>query len=62
MGAWYGSLPLFLGYLNSMDKTSNIKLTIKIASDTETEIFDLKLNLVEVEIGVDVFTKSANSL
>ena len=45
-----------------MDKTGNIKLTIKIASDTETEIFDLKLNLVEVEIGVDVFTKSANSL
>ena len=55
------SLPLFLGYLNSMDKTGNINFTMKIVSDTGLEFFNLKLKIVGGKIIVDVFAKPTNS-
>ena len=55
------SLPLFLSYLNSMDKTGKINFTMEIAGDTGLEFLDLRLKIVEGKIRVDVFAKPTNS-
>ena len=55
------SLPLFLSYLNSVDKTGKINFTMEIASDTSLEFLDLKFKIVEGKIRVDVIAKPTNS-
>ena len=54
-------LPLFLEYLNSIDKTDKINFAMEIVSDTGLELLDLKLKIVEDKIRVDVFTKPNSS-
>ena len=54
-------LPLFLEYLNSIDKTDKINFAMEILSDTGLELLDLKLKIVEDKIRVDVFTKPPSS-
>ena len=55
------SLPLFLSYLNSLDKTSKINFTMEIENGTGLEVHDLKLKIVKGKIRVDVFAKPTNS-
>ena len=51
----------FSDYLNTMDKTSKIKITMEIAGDTGLEFLDLKLKPNKGEIRVDVYAKFTNS-
>ena len=55
------SLPLLLRYLNSMDKTGKVNLSMEIASDTSLKFLDLKLKILEGKTKADVFTKPTNS-
>ena len=54
MRTWYSlSLSSFLDYLNTIDKTGQIKFTMEIAGNTGLEFFDLKLRISEGKIRVD---------
>ena len=55
------SLTLFLGYLNSMDKTGKISFTAKISSYTGLEFLDSKFKIVEGKIRVVTFGKITNN-
>ena len=55
------SLSSFLDYLNTMEKTGEIKFTMPIAGDAGLESLDLKLKMIEGKIRVDVYPKSTNS-
>ena len=56
------SVPLFLEYLNSLDKTCKINVTMEIAKETGLEVLDLKLEIVEGKIREDIiFVKPTNS-
>ena len=55
------SLTLFLGYLNSMDKTGKINFTSKISSYTGLEFLDSKFKIVEGKIRVVTFGKITNN-
>ena len=61
MGTWYGFSLSFLDYLNTIDKTGKIKFTMEIAGDTGLGVLDLKLNIKEAKIRVDVYAKSTSS-
>ena len=59
----HGTASLFslLDYLNSMDKTGRTKFTMEIAGYTGLQFLDLKLEINEGKIRVDVYAKSINS-
>ena len=52
---------LFLHYLNGIDTTGKIKLTMEIASENGLEFLDFKLKITEGKIRVDVYAKPTNS-
>ena len=55
------ALSLFLDYLNNLDDTGKIKLTMQIAEENGLEFLDLKLKIVEGKVNVDVYSKPTNS-
>ena len=55
------SVSLFLEYLNKIDKSGKIQFTMQAAGDDGLEFLDLKLELVNGKISVDVFSKPTNS-
>ena len=55
------SFSYFLDYLNTMDKTGKIKITMEIAGNTDLEFLALKLKISEGKIRVDFNAKPTNS-
>lgn len=52
---------VFLGHFNSVNKIGKINFPMETASDASLEFLDLKLQIVEGKIRVDVYAKYTNS-
>ena len=52
---------LILDYLNTLDDTDKIKLTMQVVNENGLEFFDLKLKIVEGKINTDLYSKITNS-
>ena len=55
------SVSLLLEYLNNKEQMGKIQFTMQTAVDDALEFLDLKLNIVNVKIIVNVFSKPTNS-
>ena len=55
------TLPSFLDYLNGMDTTGKIKVTMEITDENGLGFSDLKLKITEGKTRVDVYEKPTNS-
>ena len=56
------TLESFIGYLNEINSTGKIKFIMQVQDEDETEFLELKLNLENSKIAIDVSAKPTNSL